>query len=169
MEFSELEGSSNGAFVTLESLAPRWIQDSRYVLGPTVGFGASAVVVQCMSDSGKLYAVKKLSLSDRAADVQAAAREISIMKRLSHENIVPFIGAKVDQGRVLLIFLEWVTGKSQSIVVNFRTGDRCYCSGGSVAKLLSQFGPFKEAIVRNYAKQILTGLQYLHNHGIIHR
>lgn len=42
-------------------------------------------------------------------------------------------------------------------------------SGGSVAHLLKQFGPFQIKTIRNYTKQILLGLSYLHDNGIIHR
>lgn len=41
--------------------------------------------------------------------------------------------------------------------------------GGSVAALLNNYGAFEEALVRNFVRQILTGLNYLHERGIIHR
>jgi hypothetical protein len=42
-------------------------------------------------------------------------------------------------------------------------------AGGSVAHLLKHFGPFEIGTVRNYTRQILRGLCYLHDNGIIHR
>lgn len=42
-------------------------------------------------------------------------------------------------------------------------------TGGSIAHLLKKFGPFREEVVRNYTRQILLGLQYLHDHNIVHR
>lgn len=44
-----------------------------------------------------------------------------------------------------------------------------YVPGGSVAALLNNYGAFEEALVRNFVRQILTGLNYLHERGIIHR
>ena len=44
-----------------------------------------------------------------------------------------------------------------------------YVPGGSVAALLSNYGAFEEALVRNFVRQILTGLNYLHEREIIHR
>lgn len=44
-----------------------------------------------------------------------------------------------------------------------------YVPGGSVAALLSSYGAFEEALVRNFSRQILTGLNYLHERNIIHR
>lgn len=41
--------------------------------------------------------------------------------------------------------------------------------GGSVAHLLKRFGPFKLSIVKTYTRQILKGLAYLHENGIVHR
>lgn len=44
-----------------------------------------------------------------------------------------------------------------------------YVPGGSVAALLSNYGAFEEALVSKFVKQILTGLEYLHEREIIHR
>jgi serine/threonine protein kinase len=42
-------------------------------------------------------------------------------------------------------------------------------SGGSVAHLLQKYGAFELGAVRNYTRQILHGLVYLHENGIVHR
>ena len=44
-----------------------------------------------------------------------------------------------------------------------------YVPGGSVVALLRNYGAFEEELVRNWVKQILTGLAYLHERDIIHR
>lgn len=44
-----------------------------------------------------------------------------------------------------------------------------YVPGGSVAALLNNYGAFEEALVRNFVRQILMGLNYLHQREIIHR
>lgn len=44
-----------------------------------------------------------------------------------------------------------------------------YVPGGSVAALLNNYGAFEEALVRNFVRQILTGLNYLHEREIVHR
>ncbi len=42
-------------------------------------------------------------------------------------------------------------------------------SGGSIASMLSRFGRFSEDLVRNYTRQLLLGLEYLHGCKIVHR
>ena len=44
-----------------------------------------------------------------------------------------------------------------------------FVSGGSIHKLLSEYGPFSEPLIQNYTKQILSGLAYLHGRKTMHR
>lgn len=44
-----------------------------------------------------------------------------------------------------------------------------YVSGGSIYKLLQEYGQFGEAAIRSYTQQILSGLAYLHNKNTVHR
>lgn len=44
-----------------------------------------------------------------------------------------------------------------------------YVSGGSIYKLLQEYGPFGESAIRNYTQQILSGLAYLHAKNTVHR
>lgn len=44
-----------------------------------------------------------------------------------------------------------------------------YVPGGSVTALLSNYGAFEEPLVKNFGRQILQGLTYLHEKDIIHR
>jgi serine/threonine protein kinase len=44
-----------------------------------------------------------------------------------------------------------------------------FVPGGSISSLLEKFGPFPESVVRTYTRQLLLGLEYLHNHAIMHR
>ena len=44
-----------------------------------------------------------------------------------------------------------------------------YVPGGSIRNLLNQFEAFDERLVKIYTRQMLEGLKYLHDNGIIHR
>lgn len=44
-----------------------------------------------------------------------------------------------------------------------------YVSGGSMYKLLQEFGEFGELAIRSYTHQILSGLAYLHAKNTVHR
>ncbi|KAG0266968.1 ATP binding [Actinomortierella ambigua] len=81
--------------------------------------------------------------------VEALEREIDLLKELHHERIVQYLGSDREKGHIN-IFLEYVPG-------------------GSIASLLANYGPFSEILVRSFVKQILEGLDYLHECDIIHR
>ena len=44
-----------------------------------------------------------------------------------------------------------------------------YVSGGSIYKLLQEYGQFGESAIRSYTQQILSGLAYLHAKNTVHR
>lgn len=44
-----------------------------------------------------------------------------------------------------------------------------YMSGGSIYKLLQEYGQFGEIAIRSYTQQILSGLAYLHAKNTVHR
>lgn len=44
-----------------------------------------------------------------------------------------------------------------------------YVSGGSIHKLLQEYGSFKEPVIQNYTRQIVSGLAYLHGRNTVHR
>ena len=75
-------------------------------------------------------------------------QELSLYQRLSHPNIVQYLGHHYDgeDERCLFIFLEFV-------------------AGGSLANLISSFGALSEDVVRTYTRQIVEGLIYVHSQG----
>jgi serine/threonine protein kinase len=44
-----------------------------------------------------------------------------------------------------------------------------YIENGSLSGVLKRFGSFSESLVAIYVIQILKGLQYLHDQGVVHR
>ena len=131
--------------------------------GDMLGRGAYGTVYMGLNQSsGELMAIKEVQIVPnngavknqngvRGADqyVQSLESEIAVLSKLSHKNIVRYIGTQRDD-KNLYIFLE-------------------YISGGSIVSLLKTFGSFDENVTKIYTRHILEGLQYLHSHRIIHR
>ncbi|KAI3676078.1 hypothetical protein L1987_85676 [Smallanthus sonchifolius] len=129
----------------------------RWRRGELIGCGAFGQVYMGMNlDSGELLAVKQVSIAANSAlkektqvHIRELEEEVKLLKNLSHPNIVRYLGT-VREEETLNILLEFVPG-------------------GSISSLLGKFGPFPEAVIRMYTKQLLLGLDYLHKNGIMHR
>eukprot|EP01080_Neovahlkampfia_damariscottae_P005215 gene5215-8827_t len=123
--------------------------------GGLLGSGSSGEVYMALNvDTGEPMAVKMIPISTDSPEgkenVKSIAKEINLMKKLNHENIVRYLGSDIQDSKTLCIFLEFVPG-------------------GSLSSLLKKFTLFHENIVRLYTRQILSGLKYLHDNNIVHR
>eukprot|EP00602_Paraphysomonas_sp_CaronLab_P002436 CAMPEP_0185036924 /NCGR_PEP_ID=MMETSP1103-20130426/30643_1 /TAXON_ID=36769 /ORGANISM="Paraphysomonas bandaiensis, Strain Caron Lab Isolate" /LENGTH=1046 /DNA_ID=CAMNT_0027574687 /DNA_START=186 /DNA_END=3323 /DNA_ORIENTATION=+ len=128
------------------------IQDFKWKKGvDIIGEGTFGQVFKGMNcATGELLAVKQICLVDGSEEeVSNLRREIDLMQNLSHPNIVRYIGTSVSS-RYLFIVLEYVPG-------------------GCVAGMLAQFGAFSEVLIRRLVSQIIQGIDYLHQKGIVHR
>jgi len=122
-----------------------------FIKGEVIGEGTFGKVFKGLNETtGELLAIKQFFLADGSKkEVDELQREINVMWELNHENIVRYRGTtKTD--KYLYIILEYVTG-------------------GSIANMLTQFGSFSENLIRRFSFQILRGVDYLHDKGIIHR
>ncbi|KAG2709837.1 hypothetical protein I3843_05G235700 [Carya illinoinensis] len=127
---------------------------SRWKKGKLLGRGTFGhVYVGFNSESGEMCAMKEVTLfSDDAKSKESAKQlmqEIALLSRLRHPNIVQYYGTETV-GDKLYIYLEYV-------------------SGGSIFKLLQDYGQFGELAIRSYTHQILSGLAYLHAKNTVHR
>eukprot|EP01130_Rhizamoeba_saxonica_P015194 TRINITY_DN6774_c0_g1_i3.p1 TRINITY_DN6774_c0_g1~~TRINITY_DN6774_c0_g1_i3.p1 ORF type:complete len:439 (-),score=98.31 TRINITY_DN6774_c0_g1_i3:259-1575(-) len=126
----------------------------RWQKGAPIGSGAYGRVFLAINiDTGGLIAVKIVELDgvdiSQSPEAMALHREISVLRELSHKNIVSYLGSSIENNS-FNIFLE-------------------YINGGSIASLIQRFGRIHENLVKIYTVQILRGLEYLHFRGIIHR
>ncbi|CCM02382.1 uncharacterized protein FIBRA_04477 [Fibroporia radiculosa] len=130
----------------------------KWIKGALIGAGSFGKVYLGMDAStGLLMAVKQVELPTASAPneerkksmLSALEREIELLQELQHENIVQYLSSCMDDDH-LNIFLEYVPG-------------------GSVTTVLRNYGAFEEPLVRNWVRQILLGLNYLHERDIIHR
>ncbi|KAI9739012.1 MAG: Suppressor of Sensor Kinase (SLN1) [Claussenomyces sp. TS43310] len=134
--------SSSATNVTM-----RW-QQGQFVGGGTFGSVYAAINL----DSGYLMAVKEIRLQDPQLIPTIASQirdEMSVLEVLDHPNVVSYFGIEVHRDKVY-IFME-------------------YCSGGSLAGLLEHGRIEDEQVIMVYALQLLEGLAYLHESGIVHR
>ncbi|KAH7160006.1 kinase-like domain-containing protein [Dactylonectria estremocensis] len=134
--------------------------DNKWMKGALIGQGSfGSVYLALHAVTGELLAVKQVetpapgansqSDSRKKSMIEALKREISLLRDLRHPNIVQYLGCS-SSADYLNIFLEYVPG-------------------GSVQTMLNSYGALPEPLVRSFVRQILTGLSYLHNQGIIHR
>jgi len=124
---------------------------SDYRLGDLIGRGASGSVYRGINfKTGETVAIKSISLSALSpSSLPDIMSEIDLLKNLNHPNIVKYKGFEQDANS-LHIILE-------------------YCENGSLQTILKKFGKFPESLVAVYITQVLEGLIYLHEQGVIHR
>ncbi|KHG27990.1 Mitogen-activated protein kinase kinase kinase 2 [Gossypium arboreum] len=127
---------------------------SRWKKGKLLGRGTFGhVYVGFNSESGEMCAMKEVTLfSDDAKSKESTKQlmqEIALLSRLWHPNIVQYYGSEKVDDR-LYIYLEYV-------------------SGGSIYKILQEYGQLGELAIRSYTQQILSGLAYLHSKSTVHR
>ncbi|EFR00706.1 ste/ste11/ste11-unclassified protein kinase [Nannizzia gypsea CBS 118893] len=134
--------------------------NKNWMKGSLIGEGSfGSVFLALHAVTGELMAVKQVELPSATKGtefdqkknlmVSALKHEIGLLQGLRHENIVQYLGTSTDD-QYLNIFLEYVPG-------------------GSIATMLKQYNTFQEPLIRNFVRQILAGLEYLHSSDIIHR
>nr|CAG8485619.1 906_t:CDS:10 [Entrophospora candida] len=131
----------------------------KWVKGELIGKGTFGKVYIALNvTTSEMMAVKQVETPRTRSDeinqrqrnmVKSFKDEMKILKDLDHDHIVQYIGYEENEEEVN-IFLEYV-------------------NGGSIGTYLRMNGPLKEPVVRSFTRQILLGLEYLHNEGILHR
>uniref|UniRef100_A0A0E0PF68 non-specific serine/threonine protein kinase n=1 Tax=Oryza rufipogon TaxID=4529 RepID=A0A0E0PF68_ORYRU len=120
--------------------------DNKYMLGDEIGKGAYGRVYKGLDlENGDFVAIKQVSLENIPQE------DLNIIMNLNHKNIVKYLGSLKTRSH-LHIILEYV-------------------ENGSLANIIkpNKFGPFPESLVAVYIAQVLEGLVYLHEQGVIHR
>ncbi|WVZ87554.1 hypothetical protein U9M48_034173 [Paspalum notatum var. saurae] len=122
------------------------IIDNKYMLEKKIG----------KWDYGRVYKGRDLETGDLVAIKQAPLeavdqQDLDIIMNLNHKNILKYLGSVKTKSH-LYIILEYV-------------------ENGSLASIIkrNKFGPFPESLVVVYIAQVLEGLVYLHEQGVIHR
>ncbi|URE26764.1 hypothetical protein MUK42_06608 [Musa troglodytarum] len=118
-------------------------------LPPSSPTCSSASPSSCSSSSSSSRSPKSQWKKGKLLGRGTFGHEIVLLSQLSHPNIVQYYGSELAED-TLSVYLEYV-------------------SGGSIHKLLQEYGPFGESLTRNYTAQILSGLAYLHGRKTVHR
>eukprot|EP00210_Caulerpa_lentillifera_P006174 g5899.t1 len=129
-----------------------------YRLGPVLGSGGFATVKQITDRrTGQLYACKIMGLPaigvpvpDSQNSREDIFKEIEILSRLDHENIVGLLEFYYDDRNVYLVS-ELLKG------------------GELLDAVLDQQEGYSEDIARSCFQQLMLGIHYLHSEGVAHR
>ncbi|KFV84684.1 Mitogen-activated protein kinase 6 [Struthio camelus australis] len=134
---------------------------SRYMDLKPLGCGGNGLVFSAVdNDCDKRVAVKKIVLTDPQS-VKHALREIKIIRRLDHDNIVKVFEILGPSGSQLTDDVGSLTELNcVYIVQEYMETD--------LANLLEQ-GPLLEDHARLFMYQLLRGLKYIHSANVLHR
>ncbi|KAH9794922.1 mitogen-activated protein kinase kinase kinase 5 [Citrus sinensis] len=130
---------------------------SQWQKGELIGRGTfGSVYIGTNRETGASCAIKEVDIildDPKSAECIKQLEqiiEIKVLHHLKHENIVQYYGSEVVDDH-LYIYLEYVHPGS----INRYVCEHC--------------GDITESIVRNFTRQILNGLAYLHSTNTIHR
>ncbi|TWU34494.1 serine/threonine protein kinase [Novipirellula artificiosorum] len=128
-------------------------QIADYELGAILGVGTVGTIYEGIeSSTGQRFAIKKLhpGISSDKLIRARFQREMTILQRLQHPNIIGYYGGGEADDGLLYYIMELV-------------------EGGTVKELLEANGHLSWQVVVDVARQICSALQCAHNHGVIHR
>lgn len=128
-------------------------QVGKYEIGRPLGEGQFGKVKEAVHlDTGHRFAVKIIKKANIKTnkDVETVKKEVNFMKKLNgHPNILSMHDVLEDAEKLYLV-LE-------------------LAAGGDLFDKIVAMGGFDEADARLFFQQILSGLEYCHDKGIIHR
>ncbi|CUM66543.1 uncharacterized protein PRCAT00004212001 [Priceomyces carsonii] len=132
----------------------RDFEEFAWIKGELIGRGSfGAVYLGLNVTTGEMLAVKQVvvdqNFEHQTEGIDALHKEVETMKDLDHVNIVQYLGFE-QKCSTYSLFLEYV-------------------AGGSIASLMKSFGKFEEPLIKFITRQVLSGLEYLHSNGILHR
>ena len=123
-----------------------------YEILDTIGVGTVGTIQRVRQKAtDKFFALKLLSPAVSNDDLIVARfhREIMVLSKLKHPNIVAYYGEGQHDGQIFYLME--------------------YIRGGTVKDLLSTSGGLGWLEVAECGRQLASALQHAHNHGIIHR
>jgi len=133
----------------INPITPGKVEDF-YEFGKEIGKGGFSVVYKAKEiATGKHFAIKRIQKDEEGVDIELLKREIYIMKKVDHPNILKLYEVYEDDDHFFLV-LELVEG----LELFDKIVDR---------------GNYSERDAANIVRQILQAVRYLHKEGIVHR
>lgn len=136
---------AEGALVALDG-------ETYYQLDRQLGAGQFGEVFLAMTAHGRLVALKNFSLEKLGVDNKVTAAkllaEVRTLAELRHPNIASYVSCAIDGDRF-------------SLVMEF-------LSAGTIRTLISDLGKIPFAAAKQYIKDVLSGLRYLHDNRLTH-
>ncbi|CAD2222482.1 protein kinase [Angomonas deanei] len=119
----------------------------------TIGKGSFGAVFEALLANQRTVCVKVVELGSivEKEELEKLHNEIALMKRMQHPNIVQYYGSLQDTSKnTINIFMELVTG-------------------GSLNSVIKKFKTIPRKTLQQWTYQIVLGVKYLHECGIVHR
>jgi len=125
--------------------------DTKYIIGKTLGKGASCHVVECVDKYTKNHYALKIMPRNKKHNERLFTREIEIMQILDNINIIQFIESFVN-------------------VKNFNIVSEL-CSGGELFERIvnTDVNPITERRAGELVRTMLLAIQYCHGKNVVHR
>jgi len=120
-----------------------------------IGRGAFGVVMKCRSKrTRRFYACKQIAVSQMtSAQQRSVVREVLLLRRLRHPNIIRYYTSFVD-GKYLYIITELAVG-------------------GDLQSLMERLRKLKKRLLERqiwrFVVELSSAVQHMHSHNIVHR
>jgi len=124
----------------------------RYQTIHQIGEGStSSVYLVKQLDSGEYRCVKMIKKANFAkeTEIEFFRREVSILSKINHKNIVKFFDLEEDSNYYYMIME--------------------YCEGTNLQKMIENSNKLKITTIKCITKQLISALMYLHSNNIGHR
>jgi len=121
-----------------------------YDFGDELGRGGFSIVKKAIKkETGDVFAVKIIEKNQSEEELQLLQREIDIMQKLDHKNIIS-LEEVYDEKDTIYLVMELV-------------------QGGELFDQIVSRGTYSEADAAHIVRQILEAVDYMHGNGIAHR